>query len=122
MSISSTSFIDKANGDEPSRNGFLQIVKVSVSNGKQTLALLNISYMVAEVKSDLQLKGHKASLNVPGVHGPGEIPNETFVAEIKAAVEGSETFKVVFHSHPKISLGSNEYNFRRLESKTLSST
>ena len=74
-SISSSSLIDKstvpANGDEPSRNRFLQIVKVSVSNRKQiqtTLALLdsgsNISYMDAKYKSDLKLKGHKASLNV----------------------------------------------------------
>ena len=127
-SISSTSFIDEtavlANVDEPFRNGFLQIVKVSVSNGKQTqttLALLasgsNILYVDAKDKSDLKLKGQKSPLNVCGFHGPAEIPGEIFVAEAKAAVEGNEKFKVFVRFHPKITLASNEYNFREMKAK-----
>ena len=69
-------------------------------------------------KSDLKLKRYKSSLNVSGAHGPGEIPIETF-AEFKADVEGSEKFKVFFHSHPS---WFKRVQFQRPESKIFSPT
>ena len=100
---------------------FLQIVPVSIQNGRNRLNTYvfldsgsSISFIDQSVQEKLQAAGTDVTLNIAGIHGTRDLKTEKVPLKIKGL--HSKMHSLEAFVHPSIiSLGDKNYDYRKLK-------
>ena len=99
---------------------FLQIVPVSIQNGRtrlNTYVFLDsgstVSFIDQSVQEKLQAAGTDVTLNIAGIHGKRDLKTEKVPLKIKGLHSNVHSLEAFVN--PSISLGDTNYDYRKLK-------